>query len=109
MNDNYRDLNRRLDLAGTLERVAKREQQAHEANDAADEVNHAAQAYQAALVRARKAEKQSPQQVSSVSEAARRGLNSYDPARHARIDVERLKRDPLLAFFILANRSVDSV
>lgn len=83
MNSNYIKLNRRLDLAGVLERVEKREQIKKE--EAA----------------------QKPQQV-DVVEAYRRGIASYLDESYRKVHVERLKADPALAFFLLANRDPSS-
>ena len=111
MNDNYRNLNRRLDLAGALEREEARKAEREAQQDAQQEVNEAAEAYRAALVKARKQE-QVPQQVPATSVAAReRGLRSYNPAAYREYDVQKLKelqeRDPVLFFFKFANTSLD--
>jgi hypothetical protein len=105
-------LNRTIDLAGTLERCAKRERGREEEQRAQEEVHETAAAYQRALVRARKQEAQAPQQVPADSIQAReRGLTSYNPAAYRRYDVEKLKelqeRDPVLFFFRFANTSID--
>ena len=81
---NYIKLNRRLDLAGTLERVEKREQVKKE--EAA----------------------QKPQQV-DAAEAVRRGFQGHLAEMQRKINLKRLEGDPALAFFLLANRDPSSV
>jgi hypothetical protein len=76
---NYIKLNRRLDLAGVLERVEKREQIKKE--EAA----------------------QKPQQI-DVAEAVRRGFQGHLAEMQRKVYIDRLKGDPAMAFFLLANR-----
>jgi hypothetical protein len=77
-----RDLNRRLDLCGTLERAQKRDQ-------------------------VQKQQQQAPQQVPAE---ASRGLRSPLPESYRQIDLEALaKVDPAAFFFLTRNRSPSSV
>lgn len=50
---------------------------------------------------------QKPQQV-DVADAVRRGFESAYAERHREINLKRLQSDPMLAFFILANRDPSS-
>ena len=86
MNDySSRDLNRRLDLCGALERVQKREQ-------------------------ARKQEQQAPQQIAAAgAEAYRQGFNSAFAEANRKINLKRLaESDPAMFFFLTKNRTPDS-
>jgi hypothetical protein len=80
---NYIKLNRRLDLAGVLERVEKREQ-------------------------IEKQEQEQTQQQVDVVEAYRRGMRSFLSEAERKVRIERLKGDPAMAFFLLANRDPSS-
>ena len=82
---NSRNLNRRLDLCGTLERVAKREQ-------------------------VRKEQRQAPQQVAADSAAAyERGFQSAFTEANRKINLKRLAEcDPAMAFFLTRNTSVET-
>lgn len=94
MNDDFnsRNLHRRLDMAGTVERVQKLEQARTEQQQAQESVAAAAEQYRDALLKARKAERQAPQQVGASSvEARERGLRSHDDASYRRIDMQKLK------------------
>lgn len=79
------NLNRRLDLCGTLERVAKREQ-------------------------VRKEQRQAPQQVAADSAAAyERGFQSAFSEANRKINLKQLAEiDPAAAFFLTRNRSVET-
>jgi len=82
---NSRDLNRRLDLCGTLERVQKREQ-------------------------VRKQQQQAPQQVAADSAAAyERGFRPAFAEANRKIRLQQLaSSDPALFFFLTKNRTPDS-
>ena len=107
-NYNSRDLHRRLDLCGALERVQEREQARKAAQDAQQEVNEAAEAYRAALERVRKQEKQAPQQVDAVSvEARERGFGGHLPGMRREINMKLVLADPILFFFHVENSRPD--
>ncbi len=78
---NSRNLHRRLDLAGTLERVEKRE-------------------------RVAKQQAQAPQQISAdACEAYERGFRSAFSEANRKIHLQRLAQsDAALAFWLTANR-----
>lgn len=80
-----RNLNRRLDLCGTLERIAKQEQ-------------------------VRKEQRQTPQQVAADSAAAyERGFRSAYTEAHRQINLKRLaESDPAMFFFLTKNRTPGS-
>ena len=82
---NSRNLHRRIDLAGTLERAAKREQ-------------------------VQKEQRQAPQQVAADSAAAyERGFRSAFTEANRKINLKRLaESDPALAFFLTRNTSVET-
>ena len=82
MNDGYRKTVRKLDTAGLEAREERREA-------------------------IRKAEQQKPQQV-DAAEAVRRGFQGHLAEMQRRVHLERLKGDPALAFFLLANRDPHS-
>lgn len=79
MNDGFRKTVRKLDTAGLEAREERREA-------------------------IRKEEQQEQQIAVDAAEAYRRGLRSYLAGAYREIDVKRLKADPALAFFVLANR-----
>jgi hypothetical protein len=78
---NSRNLHRRLDLAGTLERIQKRERVAKE-------------------------QAQTPQQISAdAREAYERGFRSAFSEANRKIHLQRLAQaDPAMAFWLTANR-----
>jgi hypothetical protein len=83
MNDGFRKTVRKLDTAGLEAREERREA-------------------------IRKEEQQKPQQV-DAAEAVRRGFQGHLAEMQRRINLERLKGDPAMAFFLLANRDPSSV
>jgi hypothetical protein len=78
MNDGFKKTVRKLDTAGLEAREERREAICKE-------------------------EQQKPQQL-DAAEAVRRGMRSFLDEAHRKVHVERLKADPALAFFLLANR-----
>lgn len=82
MNANYKELTQKLDLIGGQ---VQREEQ-----------------------RVKKQEQQAQQVAIDSRAAVERGMRSFLAEGHRQISLERLKRDPLLAFFILANRSIET-
>jgi len=80
---NSRNLNRRLDLCGTLERVAKREA-------------------------IQKEQRQAPQQIAADSAAAyERGFRSAFAGGHRQIDLNKLREaDPAAFAFLVRNTSL---
>jgi hypothetical protein len=83
MNANYKSIVQKLDLGGMEAREEQRRIQKQEAHK--------------------------PQQITiDGAEAYRRGLRSYLSEAYREIAVEKLKGDPALAFFLLANRDPSS-
>jgi hypothetical protein len=82
MNANYKSLVQKLDLGGMEAREQRREQIKKE--EAA----------------------QKPQQLDAAA-AVRRGLHSYLNESYRQIDLEKLRRDPATAYFLLANSRHD--